>query len=188
MRTGSTLYEFSNYFRKTYNNLAKWILQNTEWKAMLGSHNRNLALPWYRKQISKKVIYKENNHRLLQGCTLTKGFSNGYKKGSQVDFMSMMQDCFNTCKPGNSHTKYIQLVREIHNYIHERSRANYHIGSLWHCESAEEYENRRNIPQYNQDSSQHLEPVITNFETYCTQKKLTHHSVDTLCLQRSSKT
>jgi hypothetical protein len=66
----------------------------------------------------QKIIYKENNYRPVAKMYIDKEIlSNGYRKGTQVDFMSRMQDYFNTCKPGNSSTKYIQSVSETHNHV-----------------------------------------------------------------------
>ena len=39
--------------------------------------------------------------------------SNESRKGTQVDFRSRMQDCVNTCKPGNSSTKLYRLTIEV---------------------------------------------------------------------------
>ena len=88
----------------------------------------------------QKIIYKENNYRPVAKMYIDKEIlSNGSRKGTQLDFMTRMQNCFSTHIPNNLKHKICKNQgQKPHNYVSISMKDMGQNSTLTQYESTEE--------------------------------------------------
>ena len=98
-----------------------------------------LYLDIKRRQVKKKTFSKKN-HGLVERMYIDKEIlSNGSRKGTQLDFMTRMQNCFSTHIPNNLKHKICKNQgKKPHNYLSISMKDMGQNSTLTQYESTEE--------------------------------------------------